>query len=159
MHRHSRLNKPSKWRAATLLGLLVIAICSLLAVHPVLKGRTFSILTASPSSTKTYSTPDASQIARDRAIELKLVPAGKFPINKYDLVSAMPSDQTHLPVVKGSRSWRKVFPYVAYNQQRQPFLDLALRIHCCCADTGHPYSHLHKFSAHSSCASRRCTEQ
>ncbi|DBA95033.1 TPA: hypothetical protein ACH3X1_002549 [Trebouxia sp. C0004] len=107
-HGHSRLNKPSKWRAVTLLGLLVVAVCSLLAVHPVLKGRTFSILaTSSTSRAKFYSIPDDSQIARERAISLNLVPAGKYPISKYDLVSAMPSDETHLPVVKGSRSWRK----------------------------------------------------
>ena len=112
MHRHGhshRLNKPGKWRAVTFLGLLAIAVCSLLAVHPVLKGRTLSILPTPTSKVKSYSVPDDSQIARERAIKLKLSPAGQYPINKYDLVSAMPSDQTHLPVVKGSRSWRKVY--------------------------------------------------
>lgn len=108
-HSHSRLHKPGKWRAVTFLGLLAIAVCSLLAVHPVLKGRTFSIRPTPTSRVKSYSVPDDSQIARERAIKLNLSPAGQYPINKYDLVSAMPSDQTHLPVVKGSRSWRKVY--------------------------------------------------
>ena len=109
MHRHSRSNKFSKQRRATLLVLLVIAVCSLLAVHPLLKGRTNSLLGSVKQKTKLQAIPDDSQTARERAQQLGLVPTGKFPLNKYDLVSAMPSDQTHLPVVQGSRSWRKVW--------------------------------------------------
>lgn len=108
MHRHSRFSKPNHRRSATLLILLIIAVCSLLAVHPVLKGRTRSLVGQAKQKAKLQSRPDDNQIARERAIQLGLVPAGKHPIAKYDLVSAMPSDQTHLPVVKGSRAWRKV---------------------------------------------------
>ena len=110
MHRHSysRLSKPSKRRSATLLVILVVAVCSLLAVYPVLKARTHPLLAPTKQKAQLQSIPDDSQIARERAIQLGLVSAGKYPISKYDLVSAMPSDQTHLPVVKGSRSWRKV---------------------------------------------------
>lgn len=108
MHRHSRSNRSSKKRSATLLVVLVIAVCSLLAVHPVLKARTNSLLGPAKQKAKLQAQPDDSQNARERAQQLGLVPTGKFPLNKYDLVSAMPSDQTHLPVVKGSRSWRKV---------------------------------------------------
>ena len=108
MHRHSRSNRPSKKRSATLLVVVVIAVCSLLAVHPVLKARTNSLLGPAKQKAKLQAQPDDSQNARERAQQLGLVPTGKFPLNKYDLVSAMPSDQTHLPVVKGSRSWRKV---------------------------------------------------
>ena len=108
MHRHSRINKTSKKRSATLLVFLAITVCSLLAVHPDLKGRTNSLLGSAKQKGKLQAIPDDSQVARERAQQLGLVPTGKFPINKCDLVSAMPSDQTHLPVVKGSRSWRKV---------------------------------------------------
>ena len=108
MHRHTRINKSSKQRSATLLILLAIAVCSLLAVHPVLKSGTNSLLGPAQQKTKLQAIPDDSQSARERAQQLGLVPTGKYPISKYDLVSAMPSDQTHLPVVKGSRSWRKV---------------------------------------------------
>ena len=108
MHRHSRFSKPNHRRSATLLILLAIAVCSLLAAHPVLKGRTRSFVGQAKQQTKLQSKPDDSQIARERAVRLGLVPAGRYPISKYDLVSAMPSDQTHLPVVKGSRAWRKV---------------------------------------------------
>ena len=108
MHRHSRLNKPSsKGRAATVLAVVVIAVCTLLAVRPVIKSSTFAFRGTSARD-KTYAIADDGQIARERAIQLGLSPAGKFPISKYDLVSAMPSDQSHLPVVKGSRAWRKV---------------------------------------------------
>lgn len=108
MHRHSRLNRSSRQRSATLLIILLFAVCSLLAVRPLLKGRTHSLLGSAKQNAKLQAILDDSQKARERAQQLGLVPTGKFPINKYDLVSAMPSDQTHLPVVKGSRSWRKV---------------------------------------------------
>ena len=124
MHRHSRSNKSSKQRSATLLVLLVIAVCSLLAVHPVLKGRTNSLLGSAKQTAKLQVIPEDSQIARERAQQLGLVPTGKFPIHKYDLVSAMPSDQTHLPVVKGSRSWRKVCLQDA-NQSGSKYLKLS----------------------------------
>ena len=105
MHRHSRLNKPSsKGRAATLLAVAVLTVCAFLALRPAFKSRAFAF----HITERIQSSPDAEQIARERAIKLNLVPAGRFPISKYDLVSAMPSDQSHLPVVKGSRSWRKV---------------------------------------------------
>lgn len=146
MHRHSRLSKPNSRRSATLLVIVVIAVCSLLAVHPLLKGRTRTLLGPAQQKAKLQSIPDDSQIARERAIQLGLVPAGKFPINKYDLVSAMPSDQTHLPVVKGSRSWRKVCITEALaNIKWQSNKHIHATPHA-----GHPNSHLHQLSAHSS---------
>ena len=109
VRQNPRSQKRGKLRAAVLVGLVIIGICSLLAVHPLVKGRTRSLLSAHGHSRSLSSVvTDDSQIARDRAMALGLVPKGRFPINKDDLVSAMPSDQSHLPVVKGSRAWRKV---------------------------------------------------
>ena len=108
MQRHSRLNKSNKQRTATLLLILLIAVCILLAVRPVVHGRTPALLGPAKQKAKLLANTDDSQLARERAMQLGLVPTGTFPISKHDLVSAMPSDQTHLPVVKGSRSWRKV---------------------------------------------------
>lgn len=107
MQRH-RLNKSNKQRSATLVVIALIAICLILAVRPVVHGRTPALLRPAKQKAKLLARPDDSQLARERAMQLGLVPTGKYPITKYDLVSAMPSDQTHLPVVKGSRSWRKV---------------------------------------------------
>lgn len=116
MLRHSsKTQKRGKLRAVVLIGLLVVGVCSLLAVRPTLRGRTHSILSAHARA-QLRTQVDDSQIARDRAIELRLVPGGKYPISKDDLVSAMPSDQSHLPVVKGSRAWRKVQKYLQHMQ-------------------------------------------
>ena len=135
MHRHSRLNKSSKQRSATLLVLSVIAVCSLLALHPVLKGRTNSLLGPAKQKAKLQAIPDDSQTARERAQQLGLVPTGKFPISKYDLVSAMPSDQTHLPVVKGSRSWRKVCSQGSSQSTKTRLTKCLLWMCCHCSHT------------------------
>ena len=116
MLRHgSKAQKRGKLPAVVLIGLLVVGVCSLLAVRPTLRGRTHGILSAHARAGP-RSQADDSQIARDRAIELGLVPKGRYPISKDDLVSAMPSDQSHLPVVKGSRAWRKVPDYLQHVQ-------------------------------------------
>lgn len=109
LRQNPRTQKRGKLRAAVLVGLTSLAICCLLAIKPLAKGRTSCLLSARGHVRSLASVAtDDSQNARDRAIALGLVPKGKFPINKADLVSAMPSDQSHLPVVKGSRAWRKV---------------------------------------------------
>ena len=41
---------------------------------------------------------------------LEKAEAGRFPVSREDLVVALPSDESHLPLVKASRSWRKVRP-------------------------------------------------
>ena len=160
MHRHSRVNKTSKQRSALLI-LLAIAVCSLLAVHPVLKGRTNSLLGSAKQKAKLQAIPDDSQVARERAQQLGLVPTGKFPINKYDLVSAMPSDQTHLPVVKGSRFWRKVqASQASISLCRKILLHLLPRqLGIVAANAGHPYSNFHQFQANCSNSSRGGTKQ
>ena len=131
MLRHSpKAQKRGKLRAAVLIGLVVIGVCSLLAVRPTLRGRTHSFLSAhAPADLSSASFSDDSQIARDRAIELGLVPKGRFPISKDDLVSAMPSDQSHLPVVKGSRAWRKVQNCWQHNQAGILWLSACAALH------------------------------
>ena len=153
LRQNPRAHKRSNLRAAVIVGLVLIGICSLLAINPFTKGRTRSLLTAHGRALLTNAIArDDSQVARDQAIALGLVPKGRFPINKGDLVSAMPSDQSHLQVVKGSRAWRKVQTccqpcWHCYGLRRNAAC-AALSAICCKAcmmqPAGYPHAHCYQ---------------